>query len=216
MFEVKFEDTLVAGAFMSTLDHALTTLVVAPRPLSVRRERITGKTVVVPGGFVARLPAVGAVLTIPMDNGYLVHLENLGDEVEILVEMPAYVRAPVDDDELGRLAQRSKDASSHPDRATRKAATRALQEAWSYRCLCDALANAFPGDGGPIIPTRWVTLSFEGRVHVDGVGTFAVEDEPVRYELADGRWVDVRRIGVGDGMGPAGTVEIVVAPAASI
>ena len=86
------------------------------------------------------------------------------------------------------------------------AAEAALHRAWTYRRACERLVEPFGGDGGPVVPVRWLTLSYEDRVHIAGIGTVDVDDAR-SYRAADGRTVRVRRVDA-----PRGAVEVVVTP----
>ncbi len=195
----------------------LSALEAAPRPMAWSRCRVVDGVVVLPGGFACACPEPGRVVTVPMDRGWLVHVECAPGEPEqalIAVDAPGDVQAPVDDAGLRDLAARSRERATGDDVVDRRQpCTKRLQRAWAYRRAFERLAERCPVEGGPLVPVRWVTLSYEGQVHVAGVGTLDVDGGPGRYATADGRTVSVRRVDAGDGWAPGGAVEVVIGPA---
>jgi hypothetical protein len=169
------------------------------RNLTTSRADVVDGCVILPGGFACAVPEAGRIVTVPMDRGWLVHVEAVGDDVLVAVEPPPGLPAPADDATLARLAIES--------RSNADDAPRALERAWAYRRACERLVEPFPADGGPVVPVRWTTLSYEDRVHVPGVGTLDVKDGDAAYLAADGRRVLVRRASA-----PSGAVEVIVCP----
>jgi hypothetical protein len=170
------------------------------RTLASSRADVVDGCVILPGGFACEAPEPGRIVTVPMDHGWLVHVETVGDDVLFAVEPPPGLTVPADDATLARLAVECR--TTLDDDGSR------LERAWSYRRACERLVEPFPVDGGPIVPVRWHTLSYENRVHVPGIGTLdVVDDDAAAYLAADGRRVLVRR------SIPLGAVEVIVCPA---
>ena len=210
--QLEREDTLPPGSGL----HPVSAIDAGARPIAWAKASVIDGKVVVPGGFACDVPEAGRVITVPMDQGWLVHVESVaGDpdgDVLVSVEPPATVDAPADDATLARLAIESREgATGDDDIDSLFEPTRALRRAWSYRRAFERLAEAWPGEGGPVVPVRWLTVSYEGRVHVAGVGTVDATAD-ARHIAADGRAIHVRRVADGDPWAPAGAVEVVVCP----
>src|ERR1043166_7540218 len=206
------EDTLRPGTGVCVLDTS--TVEAHSRPMAWNRvDVVDDGFIVLPGGYRAPAPEIGRVLTVEMDRGYLVHVERIDDDCLVTVEPPQEVIAPVDDAALAGLALDARATASGDEDLDRKApSTRKLRKAWAYRRSFERLAEGYPGEGGPVVPVRWTTLSYEGRVHVKGIGTFTVDDAGIKVTTPEGREIVARRIGSDDGFAPVGAVEIVVGP----
>ncbi|HEY4222363.1 MAG TPA: hypothetical protein VGO62_13505 [Myxococcota bacterium] len=181
------------------------------------RVAASGGFCVLPGGFACALPEAGRVVTVAMDCGYLVHIERAAtpdysaDGALVTVEPPANVAAPADDAALASLAVESRADATGDDSVDRHSASAsALRRAWAYRRAFERLAEGWPGDGGPLVPVRWLTLSYEGRVHVPGVGTIDIASGDELFLAADGRRVRLRRVEHDDDSAPRGVIEVVV------
>src|SRR6185437_7189731 len=81
-----------------------TTIAVHGRTLASSRADVVDGCAILPGGFACEVPEPGRIVTVPMDHGWLVHVESVGDDVLVAVEPPPGLPAPADDATLARLA----------------------------------------------------------------------------------------------------------------